>query len=157
MYLVFLCYNNVGDYMKNILKEHSPYLIFLNGFEIVFSIISIISFVYRDLIEAAWINDLSLLISNVYSQTWWGFVLLIIGLIAIFTLTCIVYKKLEYLFISIACWVLLFILAINLNNSFGDIIITSLLFIPIIIINIIAYKKEKEKINPTNKKNLSKR
>lgn len=133
--------------MKKLLKEHSPYLVFLCGFEILLTIVSILSFIYKDNVSIAWLSDLNLLISNLYSQTWWGLILLALGFISIFTLTSIIYKKLEYQFISTCIWVLISIIAINLNNSFGDILYTLMLYIPIIIINVIAYKQEYKKIN----------
>ena len=48
------------------------------------------------------------------------------------------------------------ILSINIGNPIGDIISKLALFIPIIIINIIAYKTEKKKLEEQPKKKSKK-
>ena len=86
------------------------------------------------------------LLETMYSSTWLAFILFTLGFITIMTLTSIVYKKLEYLFISIMGWILMLLLAINIGNPLKDIAAVILLFIPIIVLNIIAYRTEKEKL-----------
>lgn len=138
--------------IKELWKEHSPYLLILTGIETVFSLIAILSFVVDDFKQIPALNNIALLIDNMYTQTWWGLVLLTMGLISILAITCIVYKNLEYLFISISLWFLLFILSFNLASQMNNLVSVSLLFIPIIIINIIAYNKEKNVLNIKTKK-----
>lgn len=138
--------------IKTLFKEHSPYLIILTLLEIILSIICTLAFVYSDSLtynESLIFNALGVekLLQTLYSSTWWALILLLLALIAIFSLTSIVYKKLEYLFISICSWFVMFILAINFTKPISDILSVLLLFIPILIINIIAYKTEKEKLN----------
>ena len=137
--------------MKKLFKEHSPYLLFLCVIEIIITIISIEAFVYSDslnysdsLIYSA--IGIEKLLETMYSSTWWAFILFTLGFIAIMTLTSIVYKKLDYLFISIMGWILMLLLAINIGNPLKDIAAVILLFIPIIGLNIIAYRTEKEKL-----------
>ena len=119
--------------------------------EIIITIISIEAFVYSDslnysdsLIYSA--IGIEKLLETMYSSTWWAFILFTLGFITIMTLTSIVYKKLEYLFISIMGWILMLLLAINIGNPLKDIAAVILLFIPIIVLNIIAYRTEKEKL-----------
>lgn len=142
--------------MKKIFNEHSPYLIILTGIEIIFAIFAILAFVYQDVISSSMLNDVALLLENLYSQTWWGLTLLTLSLIGILSLTSIIYKKQEYHFISICLWFVLLIISININNSFKDILLNCCLFIPIIIINIIAYRKETNKLKTKIKKSTRK-
>ena len=60
--------------------------------------------------------------------------------------------KIEYQFISLLGWIELFILSLNFTKPIGDILSTCALFIPIIIINIICYKKQADKLKLLNKK-----
>lgn len=138
--------------MKKLFKEHSPYLLFLTLAEIIISIISIEAFVYSDSLnysDSLIYNALGIekLLETIYSSTWWAFILCTLGFITICSITSIVYKKLEFLFMSISGWILMLLLAINVGNPIKDIISVILLFIPIIMINIIAYKTEKKKLN----------
>lgn len=147
--------------IKTLFKEHSPYLLVLTFLEILLSIICTLAFVYSDSLtysESLIFNAIGVekLLQTLYSSTWWALILLLLAFIAIFSLTSIVYKKLEYLFISICSWIVMFILAINLTKPVSDIISTFILFIPIIIINIIAYKTEKNKFSQNTKNTKSK-
>lgn len=143
--------------MKRLFQEHSPYLIFLCLAETIIAVLSIEAFVYSDsltysdsLIYTA--LGVEKLLQSLYSSTWWAFILFTLGFITITCITSIVYKKLEYLFMSILGWGLMFLLAINIGNPIKDIIFIILLFIPIILINIIAYKTEKQKLLKNKKK-----
>jgi hypothetical protein len=137
---------------KTIIKENSLYLVFLTLAELVISVICTLSFVYSDSLTYA--NSvvfqslgLESLLQTLYSSTFWALILVMLSIIVIMSITTLVFKKMEYLFIGILCWGELFILSINLTKSFGENLSTCALFIPIIIINIICYKKEKEKIS----------
>jgi uncharacterized membrane protein YhaH (DUF805 family) len=147
--------------MKKLFKENSMYLIVLTIAEIILSIVSTLAFVYSDSLSY---SDsvvyqgigLDLLLQNLYSSTFWALILVVMSLIAILSVATLVFKKLDYLFIGICGWIYLFILSINLTKPIGDILSTCAMFIPIIIINIICYRKEKEKLETKNKKKVSK-
>lgn len=136
--------------IKKLFKNHSAYLICLTGFELIMSIIAILAFVYSDSLtysESLIYNAIGIetLLESLYTSTFWSLILLVLSFTAIFNITAIKYRKEEYSFISLCLWFLMFILSINLTKSLLDNLLTSCLFIPIIIINIIAIKKEKEK------------
>ena len=90
------------------------------------------------------ISDLALLIQNMYTSTWWALIICFINLLSILTLTSIIFKKQEYHFIAISIWIVLFILALDLNKSIIYNLSNLAIFIPIIIINIIAYNNQKK-------------
>ena len=143
--------------MKKLFKNHSPYLLILTLAEIILSIISIEAFVYSDSLtysDSLIYNAIGVekLLESLYSSTFWALILFTIGFITICSITTIVYKKLDYLFMGILGWGMLLILGINIGNPIKDIITVLLLFIPIILINIIAYKTEKKKLEEDNKK-----
>lgn len=142
--------------MKKLFKEHSPYLLLLCLAEIIITIISIEAFVYSDALtysDSLVYTALGLekLLESLYSSTWWAFILFTLGFITITSITSIVYKRLEYLFMSILGWVLMLLLAINIGNPIQDTVFIILLFVPIIGINIIAYRTEKQKLNKKKK------
>lgn len=147
--------------IKTLFKEHSPYLLGLTLVEAIICLVVTISFVYTDSLlytESNILANLQLdkLLQTMYSSTWWALILLLLAFIVIFNLVTIVYKKLEFTFISISCWVVMMILSINIGNPISDIISKLALFIPIIIINIIAYKTEKKKLEEQPKKKSKK-
>ena len=148
--------------MKKIFKENSKYLIILTIAEILLSIVSTMAFVYSDSLSYA---DsvvyegigIDVLLQNLYSSTFWALILVCIALISIMSIATLVFKKIDYLFIGIMGWIYLFILSINLTKPIGDILSTCAMFIPIIIINIICYKKEKEFIESKSRKKVSRK
>ena len=148
--------------MKKIIKENSKYLIILTIAEIILSIVSTMAFVYSDSLSYA---DsvvyegigIDVLLQNLYSSTFWALILVCIALISIMSIATLVFKKMDYLFIGIMGWIYLFILSINLTKPIGDILSTCAMFIPIIIINIICYKKEKEFIETKSRKKVSRK
>ena len=148
--------------MKRIFKENSIYLIILTIAEIILSIVSTMAFVYSDSLSYA---DsvvyegigIDVLLQNLYSSTFWALILVCIALISIMSIATLVFKKMDYLFIGIMGWIYLFILSINLTKPIGDILSTCAMFIPIIIINIICYKKEKEFIETKPRKKVSRK
>ncbi len=142
--------------MKKLFKEHSPYLLFLTLVETILSIVCIEAFVYSDTLnysDSLVYNAIGIekLLESMYSSTWWALILFTLAFITICSITTIVYKKMDYLFMGIMGWILMLILAINISKPLTDIFVTLLLFIPIIIINIIAYKTEKNKLEEKNK------
>ena len=145
--------------MKKLLKENSLYLVILTIAEIIISTICTLAFVYTDTLnydDSLIFNALGMqkLLQTIYSSTWWALILTILALIAILSVTTLVFKKLEYLFIGICLWVEMFILTLDFNKSPKDLFFSMLLILPIIIINIIVYKKEKEFLD--NKKTSKK-
>lgn len=144
--------------MNKLFKEHSPYLLVLCLFEIILSVVSIEAFVYSDSLtysDSLIYNAIGIetLLESLYSSTWWSLILFTLGFITICTVTAIVFKKLEYLFMGILGWVLMLLLAINIGNPIKDILFIIALFIPILGINIIAYRTEKAKLATKKKKN----
>ena len=137
--------------IKKILKENSIYMLLLILAETILSIVCTLSFVYSDSLnyEASIIYEslgVETLLQNLYSSTFWALILVMLAIIVIFSITSVVFKKMEYMFISILGWIELFILSLNFTKPIGDLIATSLMFIPIIILNIICYNKQKEKL-----------
>lgn len=143
--------------MKRLFKEHSPYLLILCLAEIIISIVSIEAFVYSDSLtysDSLIYNAIGIetLLESLYSSTWWALILFTLGFITICSITSIVFKKLEYFFMGILGWGLMLILAINIGNPIKDILFVIALFVPILGINIIAYKTEKEKLSLKKRK-----
>lgn len=143
--------------IKKLFKEHSPYLLILTLCEGLLSLVCTLSFVYSDSLnydDSLIYNAIGVekLLETLYSSTFWALLLLILAFIFVLNITCIKYKNLEHGFISICLWVLMFILSINLTKSLMDNLMTSLLFIPIIIINIVAYKTEESKLKKRKSK-----
>ena len=137
--------------MKNILKNNSKLLLILTTIETIIAIYFLIYLGYVDRLNYAessikTIQDLALLIQNMYTSTWWALIISMIILISIFTITSIIYKK-DYLhFISILIWCMLFILALDFTKSFSYNISNLAIFLPIILINIKAYFNQKKYI-----------
>lgn len=128
-------------------------MIFICIAQIVISIIATLALVYQDsniFGDTSLFEDAQKLISSVYSQSWWALILFSLSFASLLTLTSLVYKKLEYEFLSIGCIVLMIIPSININGNLMDTLITLALFIPIIIIKIIGYKTEEKKIIELN-------
>lgn len=144
--------------IKDLFKTHSAYLLILTLIEIIISIILIISFVYTDSLSYSDSllytgSSIEKLFETLYTSTFWALLLLILSFTAIFNIVSIKFKKMEFSFISICLWFLMFILSINLTKPIMDNITNCLLFIPIIIINIIAYNKESQKLLKKKSKN----
>ncbi len=146
-------------WLKKLFKDNSPYLILLTLAESILSVVCTLAFVYSDTLSYAdsqVFNALGIekLLESIYSSTWWALILLLLTFIAILSIATIYLKKMDYLFIGILLWGEMLILAINLNNSLLDNLSIMALFIPIIIINIIAFKEQKKKLDiKPNKKN----
>ena len=134
--------------MKKLFKENSKSLLIICILETILSLYFLIYFSYMDklnYIESNLTNtsDLALLIQNMYTSTWWAIIISFIILISILTITSIIYKKQEYHFIAICLWIMLFILALDFNKSISYNLSNIAIFIPIILFNIISYKKQK--------------
>lgn len=137
-----------GDGMKKIWKDNSKLLIIICVLELILGIYFLMYFNYMDrlnYIESSnlIVNDLSLLIQNMYTSTFWALIICMIILLSIFTLTSIIYKKKYLHFISILIWCMLFILSIDITKGFTYNLSNAAIFIPIILINIKAYFNQK--------------
>lgn len=135
--------------MKKLFKENNKLLLLIAILEIILSLYFLIYFGYMDrlnYIESSTktMSDLALLIQNMYTSTWWALIISFIVLISTLTLTSIIYKKQEYHFISIILWIMLFILALDFTKKISYNLSNIAIFIPIILINILAYKYQKK-------------
>jgi len=150
--------------MKKLFKEHSAYMLFIALFESVVSVIATLSFVYTDsltyekslVLQAMGIEKL---LETMYTSTWWALVLLLVFFVALFAILTIIYKDLKFYGISFGCLVELLILSINLTAPIKNIFMNMLIFLPLFVLNIIAYKSEKSKLeeSKTTKKRTSKK
>ena len=143
---------NIGDIMKKILKNNSKLLLIISLLELLLGIYFLIYFNYMDrlnYIEASKLNtsNLTLLIQNMYTSTFWALIICMIILISIFTLTSIIYKKKHLHFISILIWCMLFILSLDFTKTFIFNLSNIAIFLPIILFNILAYNNQKKLIN----------
>lgn len=89
-------------------------------------------------------QDLALLIQNMYTSSWWALIILSLCLIDIFSIVSFIYRDLKFQFISISLIIILFILALNFNDSFLNNISIGCIFIPIIVLNILCYFNQKK-------------
>ena len=104
MNLIFILYikffvlkSSYGDSMKIIWKNNSKLLIIVTILEIILSIYFLMYFSYMDklsYVENS--NNLSLLIQNMYTSTWWALIILVSCFIAIFALISFIYKESKY-------------------------------------------------------------
>lgn len=150
--------------MKKLFKEHSSYMLFIALFESVVSVIATLSFVYTDsltyekslVLQAMGIEKL---LETMYTSTWWALVLLLVFFVALFAILTIIYKDLKFYGISFGCLVELLILSINLTAPIKNIFMNMLIFLPLFVLNVIAYKSEKSKLEESKitKKRTSKK
>lgn len=138
----------IGDTMKKILKNNSKLLLIITILELILSLYFLIYFGYVDRLnyienQGLIISDLALLIQNMYTSTWWALIISFIILISILSITSIIYKKLEYHFISILLWCMLFILALDFTKNLSYNLSNIAIFLPIILLNIKAYFNQK--------------
>ena len=137
--------------MKKLFKENNKLLLLIAILEIILSLYFLIYFGYMDrlnYIESSTktMSDLALLIQNMYTSTWWALIISFVILISTLTLTSIIYKKQEYHFISIILFIMLFILALDFTKSFKYNLSNIMIFVPIIVFNIMAYRNQKKLI-----------
>ena len=135
--------------MKRIFKKRSKLLGLLTIGDNLLALFLLCYFNYLDRLNYAesvihTINDLALLIQNMYTSTWWALIILSICLIAAFKLVGFYYRDLKFILISSYLWVVLLILAINIKDSFMNNISVLAIFIPIIIFNFAAYINQKK-------------
>lgn len=142
--------------MKKLFKEHSPYFIILVVCETIVSIIATLSFIYTD--SLTYSNSLIIkamglekLLESMYTSTWWALILLLLFFVSLFSIMTIMYKDLKYYTISFGCLIELLILSINLANPIKYTLMNIMIFIPVIVLNIIAYIYEKKKLEENTK------
>ena len=143
--------------MKKFFEDRSKLMIILTFLEIILALWILIAFNYSDRLsysEAIEYNqdNLSLLIESMYTSTWYALIILTANLISIFSLVSTIFKKQEFHFISISLWCVLMILAVDINLNFMSNTATLAIFIPIILLNIVAYINQKKLINNVKKK-----
>ena len=137
--------------MKKLLKNNSKLLIIITILETVLALYFLIYLGYVDRLnyiesQSNTIQDLALLIQNMYTSTWWALIISMILFISIFTITSIIYKKIYLHYISILIWIMLFILSLDFTKSFSYNLSNIAIFIPIILVNIKAYFNQKKYI-----------
>lgn len=124
-------------------------MIGLTILEMILAIWILIAFAYSDRLtytEALSYNEdnLSLLLESMYTSTWYALIILTANLISIFSLVSTIFRKQEFHFVSISLWCVLMILAVDLNLNFMSNLSVLLIFIPIIILNIVAYINQRK-------------
>ena len=142
--------------MKKILEDRSKLMIILTIIEMFLALWILIAFNYSDRLsyaEAIEYNqdNLSLLFESMYTSTWYALIILTANLISIFSLVSTIFKKQEFLFVSFSLWCVLMILAVDYNISFKSNVATLAIFIPIILLNIVAYFNQKNILNKKKK------
>ena len=133
---------------KKVFKKRSKLLFIISTIELLLSIWFLSYFNYLDRLNyyestTNSTKDLALLLQNMFTSTFWGLLILIISLISIFTLISFIYKDLKFQLISILLWFILLILSINIKDSLMNNISNLCIFIPIIGINILAFRNQK--------------
>lgn len=138
--------------MKKFLASRSKLMVILTILEIVLALWILIAFSYSDRLSYSEAieyseDNLVLLLDNMYTSTWYALIILTANLISIFSLVSTIFKKQEFHFVSISLWCVLMILAVDLNLNFMSNAATLAIFIPIILLNIVAYFNQKKLIN----------
>ncbi len=136
-------------FWQKILKNRSKLMVILTGLEIILSLWILISFNYSDRMSYATAinyneNTLALLFENMYTSTWYALIILTANLISICSLISAIYLKREFHFFSISLWCVLMIIALDFNASIKTNMATIAIFIPIILLNIVAYFNQKK-------------
>lgn len=135
--------------MKRIFKDRSKLMLILTALEIILALWILVAFnysnrlSYNEAIEYSG-DNLTILIESMYTSTWYAVIILTANLISIFSLVSTIFKKQEFHFVSISLWCVLMILAVDLNISFMSNAATLAIFIPIILLNIVAYFNQKK-------------
>lgn len=88
-------------------------------------------------------NGLILLIQNMYQNTWWSLILLVLVIINILNIMSLIYKDNKYVLINILLISYLSIIALDFNKSLFDNVTIFFIFIPILYLYYLRYKKIK--------------
>lgn len=138
--------------MKNIklfLKNRSKLMLILTVLEICLALWILLAFNYSNgLNYADTLNysedNLTLLFESMYTSTWYGLIILSANLISICSLISAIYLKKEFHFLSISLWCILLLIALDFNTTLKANMATMAIFIPIILLNIVAYFNQKK-------------
>lgn len=139
-------------YMKKIkefFKIRSKLMLILTGLEIILALWILIAFNYSDGLNYANAlnyseDNLTLLFESMYTSTWYGLIILSANLISICSLISAIYLKKEFHFLSISLWCVLLLIALDFNTNLKANMATMAIFIPIILLNIVAYFNQKK-------------
>ena len=140
--------NKIKNKTIDLFKGRSKFLFGMSLIESIFSIWFLAYFNQVDrmnyadsIVESQ--ADLALLIKNMYTSTWWGLLILVICLIAIFSLISFIYKDEKYQLISFMLWFILLILSINTSDTFKNNLSNLFILIPIMVMSYVAFRKQK--------------
>jgi hypothetical protein len=78
-----------------------------------------------------------------YTSTFWGLLIIVLTLISIFAIISFIYRDEKFQMVSCGLWLVLLILAINIKDTFLNNVSTLCIFIPLIILNFVAFNKQK--------------
>lgn len=142
-------------------KEHSMYFILLTIAECLLSMIATLSFISTDSLsynDSLLIKTIGIekLLESIYSSTWWALILLLLFFISLFSIMVLIYKKEEYMVLTLGCWIELLILSINIGAPIKDNLMNLVLFAPIFVLNIIAMSKEKNCLKEASNQQIKK-
>lgn len=134
--------------IKKIFNKRSKLLFILTFFETVFTWYFLVYFNYMDRLNyiesiSTKTQNLALVFQNMYTSTFWGLIIIILVFISIFAIISLIYNDQKYQLISLLLWIVLFTLAINLKAGFKDNISILCIFVPIILVNYLAFKNQK--------------
>ena len=134
--------------IKKIFNKRSKLLFILTFFETVFTWYFLVYFNYMDRLNyiesiSTKTQNLALVFQNMYTSTFWGLIIIILVFISIFAIISLIYNDHKYQLISLLLRIVLFTLAINLKAGFKDNISILCIFVPIILVNYLAFKNQK--------------
>lgn len=134
--------------IKKIFNKRSKLLFILTFFETVFTWYFLVYFNYMDRLNyiesiSTKTQNLALVFQNMYTSTFWGLIIIILVFISIFAIISLIYNDQKYQLISLLLWIVLFTLAIDLKAGFKDNISILCIFVPIILVNYLAFKNQK--------------
>ena len=134
--------------IKKIFNKRSKLLFILTFFETVFTWYFLVYFNYMDRLNyiesiSTKTQNLALVFQNMYTSTFWGLIIIILVFISIFAIISLIYNDQKYQLVSLLLWIVLFTLAIDLKAGFKDNISILYIFVPIILVNYLAFKNQK--------------
>jgi hypothetical protein len=133
---------------KKIFYKRSKLLFIIALLETVLSLWFLSYFNYLDRLNYAESStnntkELALLLQNMYTSTFWGLLIIVLTLISIFAIISFIYRDEKFQMVSCGLWLVLLILAINIKDTFLNNVSTLCIFIPLIILNFVAFNKQK--------------
>ena len=130
-------------------KNRSNFLFLTVSLELVLSFWALFYFNYLNRLnyyEATnhQTTELALLIENMFTNSWWALIILTVTLATIFSLVCLIYKDLKFQFIAICLWIVLFVLALDINDAIMNNISALFIFLPVFALNTYSYFEQKK-------------